>query len=54
MLRKPVEQQRQRLGPNRSRAREIAALFADLTGVSPRLAHANPSVMQANTSSYDP
>lgn len=37
MLRNPVEQQHQRLGPNRSRACEIAALFANLTGVSPRL-----------------
>ena len=40
--------------PRRSRACEIAALLASRRGSSPRSAHANPSEINASTSSYEP
>lgn len=41
-------------GPSRLRACEIAALFASFEDPSWRSAHARPSEINANTSSYEP
>ena len=40
--------------PNRSRAWKIADFDGNLTGSTPGSAHANPSVINPNTSSYEP
>ena len=49
----PAEQRLHRLGPQPCRAWKIADFDGNTTGASPD-AHANPSVNNANTSSYEP